>query len=241
MTDKEFLEHINKEPKTLLPKEIRQCLEAADVFWVYDGEPRADYPHVGLTSGKHSNGFINVGSALKSYSGFRYAAALSLITNLGCGLWIEGFTHVVGADTSSTELAALVARIIGVKHIRMTKHQDEKGKRQLWHPSNEPLLKGDKILHIEELITTSSSALQVREGIRRSNPDTQICFAEYLPTVVNRSDPENPVTKVENSKVISLLRIPISNFDPDKCPHCEAGSKAIKPKEGNNWSKLTGK
>jgi len=158
-------------------------------------------------------------------------------------VWLGRINRVVGADTSSTDLAGDIARIVRARHIRMKKTEDEKGKRQVWDDNNEPLRPRELILHIEELITTSSSALQVREGIRLANPGVAVNFVSFLPVVVERSDPDNRITMIEGSEVLPLLQLSIRNYDsdPEHCPYCRVGSEALKPKEGNNWAKLTEK
>lgn len=145
---------------------------------------------------------------------------------------------MVGADTSSTQLAQDVAGITGVNHIRMVKTDDSLSKRQVWAPDNPMFVGKNCILQVEELVTTASSALLVRQGIRRQR---RMCdsFFPILPVIVDRSDPDAPVAKVEESEVRSLLRLKIKNYSPENCPYCKAGSRAIKPKEGNNWQLLT--
>lgn len=155
--------------------------------------------------------------------------------------WTGKITHVVGADTSSTALAEDVAKILGAKPIRMIKFEDASGKKQLWAPDNKPLKDGDVILHIEELITTAFSANRVREGIKAVNKGVKFYYVPYLPTIVDRSDPDNRVIYVENSEIISLLQLFIKNYEPDKCPYCDAGSEAIRAKDGNNWERLHGR
>jgi len=237
MNSKRFLESIEAEPRVLSSKEIRTCLEEADSLWLYEADPTKSLPHALLTSGKHSNGFVNVGAVLRSYPGVRRSFAQSIISKLyDVGVGDRKFTRVVGADTSSTDLAADIAEITSTSHIRMLKREDGEGKRQVWHPDNMALTGKDIVLHIEELITTSLSALLVREGIRCQCRG--IHFVPFLPVVVGRWDSRNPVHKVEESTVLPLLRLNIRNYDADRCPYCAVGSEAIKPKEGDNWSRL---
>lgn len=223
-------------------QQIQKLLEGANAFWLYPGTPRRDVPHALLTSGKHSDGYVNVGQVLKDQPETRTVFA-DLIFAALLQVWIGKIDRVVGADTSSTDLARDVARIARAGHIRMVKTEDDQGKRQIWGDSNDPLRDGESILHIEELITTSSSALQVREGIRVANPGLAINFVPFLPVAVERSDPDNRITVVENSKILPLLQLCIRNYDPDPdhCPYCKVGSEALKPKQGGNWLKLTGK
>jgi len=220
-------------------QEVRQRLDAAGVFWMYEGDPRRDAPHALLTSNKHSNGYVDVGKVLKEQPETRKTFARFILDLVG-----TNFDWVVGADTSSTALAKDIAKLAGAGHIRMVKTEDKNGnKRQVWSPENASLHSYDLILHIEELITTSFSAFQVREGIRRTYPIGPGSFFPYLPVVVERSDPDNRVVRVEDSIVLPLLQLNIRNFEPNPrtCPYCAVGSEAIKPKESDNWARLTGK
>ncbi|MDP3244161.1 MAG: hypothetical protein Q8M83_00700 [bacterium] len=239
------------QPQSSLAREIARkvqaTLEEAGVFWLYPGKPRKEAPHALLTSGLHSDGYVNVGQVLKDRPEIRGVFASAIIEALLPNVTIQAVqwssTRVVGADTSSTDLAEAVALLTGAIHTKMIKTEDERGKRQVWHPDNLSLRDGDVVLHLEELITTSSSALQVREGIRLANPGVKFSFSPFLPVVVERSDPDNRVIQVEDSKVLPLLQLAIRNFKPgpETCPYCAAGSEALKPKHGDNWAKLTGK
>jgi len=57
--------------------------------------------------------------------------------------------------------------------------------------------------------------------------------------VVERSNPDDRIIVVEDSKILPLLRLCIRNYEPNDCPYCAIGSMAIKPKQGDNWLKLT--
>jgi len=223
-------------------EQVRKWLEDANALWIYNGSPMKEAPHALLTSGLHSDGFANVGQVLKEQVEIRREFTQYIVATVIISRCAE-LHRVVGADTSSTDLAKEVADLLGVRHIAMVKTEDERGKKQEWHPDNTSLQEGDMILHLEELITTSFSALQVREGIRRANPEVLVRFVPILPTVVERSNPEDRIVRVENSMIVPLLQLDIRNFSPgrDTCPYCAVGSEALRPKYGDNWSRLTGK
>ena len=230
---------MNELQSGLFAQQVRERLEAAGVFWLYKGKPRKDAPHALLTSGSHSNGYVNVGQVLKEQPETRKVFAEYILAVLHQAGYKKSFDRVVGADTSSTDLARDIATIAKVDYIRMLKTEYSKDKRQVWHSSNIQLRERKSILHIEELITTSFSALQVREGIRRANPGKEINFVPFLPVVVERSNPDDRIIVVEDSKILPLLRLCIRNYEPNDCPYCAIGSMAIKPKQGDNWLKLT--
>lgn len=220
--------------------DVKKILEENKVLWLYEGPPSCKKPHAKLTSGQCSNGFCNIGQPLKENSDIRENLSHSLIALFyeTCGDKMpEHFDRVVGADTSSTVLVKEIAEYTNADPIIMHKTED---KRQIWDPINKPLKDGDVILQVEDLITTAFSALRVRAGIRLYNPDVNFKFIPYLPTIVDRTDPDKAITAVENSKIISLLRLKIKNYELKDCPYCAVGSVPLEPKKGNNWQLLTG-
>ncbi len=215
---------------------VECCLRFGGAIWTYEGPARPDAPHALLASGRHSNGYVNVGEYLRNNPGRRREFASHLIELVPVDH--RTFTCVTGADTSSTELAADVAMFEGAMHIKMIKGSDATGNQQLWASDNQITCHQDCILQVEDLITTAMSARKVREGIKLAPNCLTKNFFPQLLVIVDRSDPDRPVEMVENSRVFSLLRLEIRDFDPQDCPYCRVGSKAIKPKEGDNWRLL---
>lgn len=219
----------------LRPDEVAYVLRKMGAFWMYEGEPREEKPHAKLTSGKHSNGFVNLGELLKKFPQIRWGLARNLawMAQVCIRPNLEG-AWVTGADTSSTALAQDVAEVLGGRQMVMIKTTMANGEKiqgvDLASASDYDGM--SPILHIEELITTASSALQVREGVRCVFPEAQ--FLMTVPVIVDRSDPEHPLEKIESSVVVPLLRIGIRNYEPEACPYCQAGSEAIPPKEEDN-------
>jgi hypothetical protein len=231
--------------RILEPAEVAHILKLAKALWTYQGDPCKEKPHALLASGNHSNGFVNVGGVIKEHASIRalFAHSLALSAVRFAPSSALNVCWVVGADTSLTALAGDVARFFNVPHIKMKKLMVDEKSTQIWSPENgEELLELPLFgLQVEELITTSHSALEVRKGIRDKMTGRYPNFSKILPTIVNRSDPRKPVEVIEGSRIVSLLRIPIRNFDPgpETCPYCAAGSEAIKPKDGDNWKRLT--
>ena len=229
-----------KKFRPLKPGQVQKILKDAGLLWLYCGNPRKEAPHAKLTGGNHSNGFAMVGKLLKEQSETRMEFAEALLATLTKN-WRGQIDRVVGADTSSTDLAEDIALLLGARHIRMSKIEDGSSKRQVWHPSNKPLAEGEVILHVEELITTSFSAIEVRKGIKLANPAIKtVGYVPYLPVVVERSDPDNRIVWVEKSRLLALLKLKIRNYEPGPahCPYCLAGSEALAPKKVDNWRRL---
>src|SRR2546423_1359841 len=61
---------------------IRDMLEKADSLWLYNGEPDREKPHTLLASGRHSNGYANVGDFLKNHPAERVMLAGLLLFTL---------------------------------------------------------------------------------------------------------------------------------------------------------------
>jgi orotate phosphoribosyltransferase len=234
--------------RLLRKEEVKRILELAQAVWIYEGNPCKERPHALLHSGKHSNGYADVGSVLKTYPNIRklLAHSLALMVVRDNAKFPFSINWVVGADTSSTLLAGDVADFFGIQHIQMKKNDEGGIKKQVWDSAKNSSIDSTPStgLQVEELITTASSALEVRKGIaEKVDPlGRTFLFHRIVPTIVDRSSPKSSITAIDGSIVHSLLRLYIENYEPGPatCPYCDAGSEAIKPK-GENWARLTAK
>lgn len=225
------IDQVRLEPGDLIvsKKAFGCAMQMAGLMWIYDGEASSRRPHAKLASGMCSNGYLDVGSLIKGVPWLRRFLAHDLITT-SLLHWEIGIDWVVGADTSSTALAGDIAEFLSptVKHGLMAKQPD---KSQLWLPDQENIIADEWIMQVEELVTTAHSAMKVREAIARAHPGVEYCYEPVVMTIVDRSDPSNPVAMIGESELVSLFRYPISNFEPADCPYCAAGSPALTPKD----------
>ena len=221
---------------------LEHVLSLVRGFWCFDYEGDPTRPHALLSAGGHSDGFINLGDLLKDYKGVRKVLASNLLWILK-NRWEGKVDWVVGSDTSATALAGSMVELLGAKHAKMVKTEDERGKRQVWDPANGQIGEDEVVLHIEELTTTGATPLAVRRGVRLGNPDlVPEQWVPYLPIVVDRA-PEQ-ISCIEGSVVLPLFRYDIKTWTPEECQEhgpCKEGSPAIRPREGNNWARLSGK
>jgi len=225
-------------PCLLDQKEVEHILFMMGVLWQYKGEPAKEKPHALITSGKHSDGYIDLGMLCKNFPEVRLMFAYNLAWAARVRIKINWkYAWVVGADTSSTALARDVANILGAKHIKMVKITHNSGEKKQWCEIAPPEDYSQLGLQIEDVINTGLSARQVREGIRNVFPNAG--FLPIMPVIVNRSDPNSPVKAIGDSIIISLLRLEMRNYGLEECPYCRVGSEAIVPKEGDNWKRLT--
>jgi len=212
-----------------LPEEL---LSRCDAIWIYS--EREGEPHALLTSGKHSDGYINL-NALLQFPNLCQILAKQLIQK-----WINEWpkipykkVDVVASSTfAATPLGQEVARQLGTMFVFTEKDGDQ----QKWSGRFD-LPEGATILQAEELITTLGTTRKVKEAILNANPNVKFLGANgktLVLTVFHR--PEKFPIPDTDYEVVSLIAKEIHNWDPDKCPLCQKGSPALKPKP--NWQRF---
>ncbi len=220
--------------RRLTELELREMLEVADALWLHSGDPTA--PHAELTSGKHSDGFVDVLRALR-FTNISNIVAQALAGKIrdaykGPIDWVIGSDHA-GAVFSQNVALALSQKVDGpwnsVQH-EFTEKGD--GKSQLWKRFK--IRTGEVVVQVEELMTTALTFEEVRKGIRAGN-DEEVTFAPVAGVLVHRS----PIWQIEDTKVIPFIHLDINVWTPEECPLCKAGSKVLRPKQ--NWAELTGR
>jgi len=213
--------------------EISHLLRLCDALWLHSGNPSD--PHAELTAGDCSNGFVDVLRAL-SYTNlcelFAHQLAQKIESVQGELDYYDRMGWGVGSDHAGAAFSYQVAAFLGLRHDFTEKTPKSDPQGQLWKRFIiEP---DEEVLQIEELMTTAKTVLQVRGALRRDNPNP-VTFAPFVSTFVHRSD----VTEIEGTPVVHLVHYDIEKWSPEDCPLCAAGSPRLRPKERNNWAKLT--
>lgn len=204
---------------------VDELLAKTDSLWLHSGR-EAD-PHAELTSGKHSDGFVDTLRAI-SYPGICQVFAGMLVYRLR-EMYTGPIDWVVGSDHAAADISHSVAIMLGARHDFAEKGPD---KTQVW--KRFAIGPDEVVLQVEDLITTSGTFMAVRQGVRLGN-EQPIQFAPYVLAVVHRSE----VLDIEGSPILYLAHYDIEVWDPGKCPLCAKGSKALRPKQ--NWHELTGR
>lgn len=216
----------------LTPVGVTNILTLCEAFWMHSGD--ANDPHVELTSGLHSDGFVDVLKAL-TYANvcdlFAYHLVNAIeikIHELDC----EGmFDWVIGSDHAAANLSHDVAKWLGCRGDFTEKGPD---KTQLW--KRHQIEPDEVVLQVEELVTTLGTLNAVREGVRNAHKDHSVIFAPLVGTIVHRSS----LYEFDGMPIVYLAHYDIETWEAKDCPLCKAGSRAIRePKK--NWSALTGK
>jgi len=216
-------------------KQILAFFDEENAYWVYKGKPRSEAPHAKLTSGKCSNGFIDCLKVLR-YPGL----AEILGRQLGRKLKSEGIGNVgwvISSPYAAITFGNEVAKELGAIFMFCEKDpKDTKEKEMLWRRMQIP--EGERVLQVEELITTSSTFKEIRRAVEAGNT-APVNFIPEIGSLVHR--PEKLPMEYDGRRVIALIEKEIQIFSPgaQTCPYCAVGSQPIRPKQ--HWAELTGK
>jgi orotate phosphoribosyltransferase len=206
-------------------------------LWMHDGN--ASHPHALLTSGKHSNGFFN--SRLVTGLGdepLLRAATSDLFQNFRlAGGPLAKVEVVVGPQTGATRLADFLAtqfafvggRVGHVTSASPAKSGDEGNKRMVFSDRELGLIAGKHVLLCEDVLTTGGSVELTASAVIEAGG----VVLPFVAALVNRSGQK----ELGGKKIVALINREMHNWDPDDCPLCKGGSKAIRPKD--NWRELT--
>ncbi len=191
-------------------------------IWIHDGKPQR--PHALLTSGLHSNGFVNCSLVTQ------HAKLLERIVQSADGLaprLTDKVDWVVGSALGAVTFSYAVALQIGAR-AGFTEKDGEAMKLARFE-----IKPGEKVLVVEDTISTGGSTLKTIEGIQKAGVPAQTILP-YIVCLVNRSG--SPT--LGGRELRALLTLDIHNWKEEECPLCKMGSQVVRPKA--NWAALTG-
>ncbi len=203
-------------------------------LWIHDGNTAR--PHALLTSGNHSDGFFDSQMVVDDV-GLLAEAANCLIENLG-QRWesVTTVKCVVGPPTGGTKLAQAIRVELLVKYFRQfsvaTPSKCEIGGKKsfVFADVDVPMINGNQVLLCDDVLTTGGSFDLVVDAVTQAG-------GTVLPVVlvlVNRSG----LSVIAGRRIFSLIDRPMPIWTADECLRCKQGSKALRPKEGDNWRLL---
>lgn len=194
-----------------------------EAIWIHDGKPTR--PHALLTSGLHSDGFVNCTYVtqhprlLKRIVNEREALASKLPT--GPVNW------VIGSPMGAITLAHEIAERLGCRAGFSEKDGEAMTLKRF------ELEPGAKVLVCEDVVSTGGSTRKTIEAIQAAGRGK----AEILPVIialVNRSG----AADLDGRKIEAVVTPSIHTWKPEACPLCAKGSEAVRPK--SHWKALTG-
>lgn len=191
-------------------------------IWIHDG--LKSRPHALLTSGLHSDGFVNC-----TYVTQQPALLQRMISSedgLAPQIPAAGIDWVIGSAFGAITFAHAVAFHLGCRAGFTEKDGD--GMKL----SRFDVAPGSRVLVVEDTISTGGSTLKTIEGIRAAGvPDANIL--PWIVCLVNRSGQD----RLGGREIRSLLRPVIHMWKPEECPLCREGSQPVRPK--SHWGELT--
>jgi orotate phosphoribosyltransferase len=206
-------------------EEFDHMLHLCDALWLHSGDPSA--PHVELTSGKCSDGFVNTLRLLK------YPNISMILADVMAKIYRAHDPlnrkpdWVIGSDHAGATFSQNVALQLRAKHEFTEKGPD---KTQLW--KRETIGADELVVQQEELVTTLKTLDEVRKGIISGNAHP-VTFGYASMTLVHRSSSY----EFEGKPILYFRHYDIQTWEPEECPLCAAGSPRLRPKQ--HWAELT--
>ena len=218
----------------LTANEVIHIATALGAFWKYDYAAARQGQvgkHALLKSGFHSDGFF-VSKILLEPENIRHIMSYQIVIKLG----IENVVvpdYVAGIPYGATALGSNVAKIIGVYEAYMSKINDR-------IVLDTKIPSGATLLLVEDFCTRGTGFREAVLQIKNTQPFVKILL--YNPVIINRGGlKEIFVEGAGNFSVIPVVEQRIKGWNPiERCPLCDIGSVAIKPKiTDENWRLLT--
>ena len=166
--------------------------------------------HFLLSSGLHSGQYVQCALVLQHP---QYAEQMGKA--IAERFKADGITVVAGPAIGGIVIAHEVARGVGV---RCVFGERENGKMTLRRGFT--VDKGDKVLIVEDVITTGGSLKELAEFIKGIGAGLT-----GAASIIDRSS----VSPDFGVKTEYLVKLDIKTFSPEDCPLCKDGSKAVKP------------
>ena len=216
----------------LSEQDILSVYEEANAIWFFNYKGDQQAPHALLTSGLHSDGYVNSTPVL-CMPEVAEILARQLVEKFQSRNQTTGkIAWVIGSPYAAITFSYEVARLLGAKHGFCEKDPQD-AKKMIWNRFVIP--GGSLVLQCEELITTFGTTMEVRRAITEGNPEV----VHFLPDVV--TSVYRPV-KLGGGGIIdvtALVARQVQSWEAESCPLCICGSEVLHPKK--NWAKLTGK
>jgi len=200
----------------------KKTFQEQGAIWIHDGKPSR--PHAVLTSGLHSDGFVNCTFITQQPALLQ--KILSDKEGLAAKLPTEKIDWVIGSALGAVTFAYAVALQLNAR-AGFTEKDGEAMKLSRFEVSP-----GQKVLVVEDTISTGGSTLKTIDGLHKAG----VADAQILPFIlclVNRSGSN----KLGSRELRALITTDIHTWQPEACPLCKTGSQAVRPK--SHWHELT--
>lgn len=181
--------------------------------------------HFKLTSGKHSNQYINK-DAIYSNPILFNKVVMKMVRVLDP--YINTFDVITGPAIAGAVLAAPISlQLFDKIFVYPEKVEDDplagnpsKWTKMVFRRGYDKILKNKRVWIIEDIITTGSSVEKTIVAIEK-------CGGK----VIGISAIWNRGLWCKNTRFLSLINEIVSSYWPDECPNCKAGEPLSNPKE----------
>jgi orotate phosphoribosyltransferase len=234
----QFREVIERGDKMHRPRrDWHTLLNSLGILWIHDQNPKR--PHAELTSGLHSNGFFNGSKLLNDYP--RIARQLcedfvefDVLPYIG-GEKIPHIDRVIGPAFGAITLADKIADALDTAAGFMLPVGS--GDEKTFVLEKRFNINGKYVLGVEDTITTGGSIQKMIDVAEAPSEDgrTGAIVAPFILAICNRSN----MREINGRPILAFIDKPMPTWTASKCPYCAKGSVALRPKEAQNWEKLS--
>jgi orotate phosphoribosyltransferase len=166
--------------------------------------------HFILSSGLHSPVYLQCAIALQSP-----AVAAEFGAAIADGFRDKGIQTVASPAIGGLIIGYEVARHLGVRFIWTEREQGTMSLRRGFTVD-----KGERVLVVEDVITTGGSTRETAEVLRRAGAEIAGAAA-----IIDRSNGEADVGVI----YLTLVTLDVPALPPDQCEACARGEVAVKP------------
>mgnify|MGYP002640005833 CR=1 FL=1 len=224
---REILEFNPKGESSITPISL---LGGTEAYWVFDDaavfDDKTNQPHAILASGKHSDGYFNISKALQ------FSNICEIFANMIKRAYCENVGVAIDAVVSSSYAALPLGAEVARQLDTMFFFTEKDGEGQKWSGRFE-LVDGMKLLHIEDVISTLSTAEKVHKAVADANPNVKFLEKDGKAIVLTIVHRPSVLADYPDYKIISLTEKEVHSWNPSECPLCKKDSKPLKPK--TNW------
>ena len=190
-------------------------------LWIHGGQLKR--PHALLTSGLHSNGYVN--GTLITQRPVLLLRILREPGGLASQLPAERVDWVIGSALGAITFAYAVAEQLEARAGYTEKDGDAMKLARF------ELQDHERVLIVEDTLSTGGSTRKTIKAVE-SAAGGKAVILPFILCLVNRSGRND----LDGRAIRSLIQPDIQMWKAEECPLCKAGSKALRPKE--NWKEL---
>ena len=218
---------------------LEELLEICDAIYFWD--EIINGPHPILTSGLHSNAYVNLSIPLSFPNLCRIFARRSVVELTKQISHIKRTVDIVVSPTFGAEpFGQPLATQLGARFIYTEKIEGVQRITERFGGISD----GAKILIAEDTYSTGKTTREVIEAVSSANPRVEFIKDEkgriIIAAIFQWLGQAKLLREEPELKVIPLIQKDLRTWRPEAevCPLCKKRSEPLRPKEENNWLKF---